>query len=299
MAISYPMFNNRSIAVCNRAPDSLFEKIVIKAGTDIPENLDVRGCIAFTRDKKLVGFLHKLIYLVQKILAIFHRRPLFDPYMMHGVIVLEKDKRRPGRLIVSHAVKHKDAEIKSDSTDHIHKNEVTEMIFYRPRNPKLIELLANYGAQTCFPSHIPENERGSAGNRGRGKFSIPTMIACVFVPPTLRRHADKRIAMIAADLLLKNQLKTVNGKKQESFFCTPYALAVLQGSVIVNAIPEAEKEKLIQLNDRAKITDAIFRRYKEKTQDPISKTYWENKILRIKTRFASSAQVCEVLDSLS
>jgi hypothetical protein len=278
-----------------------FDRIVLKAGESIPENLDLQGCIAFTRDANSYGILHKIIYIFQRIIAFFSRKKeLFDSYMSHGFIVLKKDQQNKDHLFIAHSI-ISSVPICTASRNYLQKKDVTEVVIYRPRNPEIREMLTRYGYQTAYtdPSLLPDNEKEAGAKKGKGSFSVGDMIASIFVPQTLREKADIRIAYLAADLLLGNQFKSVNGKKQESMFCSPYALSVLQGSVLINAMTGEERKDLVQLADRAKIAQAIFERFKQKTEDNISKTYWQNDILRIKTLYAMSAHIGEVLHSMS
>lgn len=293
--------NFQTYQTTTQTPEPLFDKIVLKAKSSLPEDLDLKGCIAFTRDTNHKGWLHQLVYIVQKIIACLSRKnAFFDTNLSHGFVVLDKDKNKKDYLLLSHAVIGKTS-IRTASRNYLQEDDVTELVIYRPRNQNVRELIAKYGAQTAYtdPKYLPEAEREAGAKKGKGQFSLSNMIASLFVRQKLRDKADKRMAYLAADLLLGNQFKTVNGKEQKAMFCSAYALAVIQGSVLINALTEADREALVQLKDRAQIANAIFGKFKQKSDGAVSKAYWEDKVLRIKTNYATSAHIGEVLNTIS
>ena len=121
-------------------------------------------------------------------------------------------------------------------------------------------MIIKYGYQTSYtnPKFLPEQEREAAAKKGKGQFSILKMSASIFVKQKLRDKADKRIAYLAADLLLGNQFKTVDGKKQEAMFCAPYTLAVLQASIVIDSMTTDVRETLTNLKDRAENRPGYF-----------------------------------------
>ena len=303
MFISSPLFQANPAVNAEKInqTEPFFDKIVLKAKKGIPEDLDLKGCIAFTRDTNHKGWLHKLIYAVQRIIAFLYRKnSFFDVHLSHGIVILDKDKNKKDHLIIAHSVVGKTS-IRTASRNYLQENYVTELVIYRPRNPNLRELIYKYGYQTSYtnPKHLLPQQQEAAAKKGKGQFSIPKMIASVFVKQKLRQKADKRIAYLAADLLLGNQFLTVKGKGQEAMFCGPYALAVLQGSELVNSLTKVEQVSLINLKDRTKIASQIFAKYKNKSINDVSKAYWNNTVLRIKTNFETSAHVGEVFHSIS
>lgn len=274
--------------------EPLFDKIVLKTNQNLPENLDLSGSIAFTRDTKHTGWIHKILYIAQRITAFLQqKKEVFDPNYCHGLIILNHDKIKKNNLVIAHSVLGKES-IRTASRNYLQDREVTELVIYRPRDKKIRELMTQYGYQTSYtnPKYLPENEREAASKKEKGQFSVANMFISLVTPQKLQRKVDARISLLAADLLMGQQFKTANGKKQEAMYCTPYALAVLQGSLVVNALTDKEKITLKNLGDRQLIASALSKRLDQPDES------WKNKVFHIKTDYAMSAHVVEILDSL-
>lgn len=273
----------------------LFDRLEISKG-DLPKGVDLSGCIAITRDRNHTGWLHILMWIGQLINAILFKRKTEYSTMAHGLIIVKHDDNKPNNLIVAHSVY---SGIRTSRRNYLAENEVTEMVVYIPKDRTLRDSLINYANQTAF------NPKDKEGVKKAAEFSTCDMLGSILHNRKYTKGATRsetvmrRVSEVVTDLLLGTQL--LNKKNQvRSYFCTPYATSILQGSILINSMKPEEIEDLKKLTDRQKIADAIFNRIKEKnSDDALSKTYWEHRVCRWNTRFIMSSVAAASLDRMS
>ncbi|NGX42332.1 MAG: hypothetical protein K940chlam7_00610 [Chlamydiae bacterium] len=293
-------------------PQALFEKIVLDTSKGVPTDLngnkiDLSGCIAITRDTKHKGILHILIWVAQKIHSFLFGRRNTDANLVHTSIILKSDgkKEKPDHLVLAHALL---GGIHTTSQSYFNKKDerVTEFVVWRPIDPKLQELLLKHADQTVFNKKREEQEGVDYRIRKAG-FGIVDMIGSTFrsTSKTPSQGAISRTANVVADLLLGNQILDKKGEKPHQFFCTPYVMSVLQGSLLIQALSDENKEKLLHDEDgntrsREELAHIIYCKISQKSDaSTISKAYWNSRICQLNARYLQSCYAADALDEVS
>ncbi len=112
------------------------------------------------------------------------------------------------------------------------------------------------------------------------QFSMPKMIGSAFKRQIVSgaEAAKTRAAYAAADLLLGQPLKDENGNLV-SYFCTAYAMTLLQGTTFLSCFNESEQE-MYQKCNRDIIKDIILKRM-ENHNHALYKVYDANEFMKI------------------
>jgi hypothetical protein len=225
-----------------------------------------------------------------------------------GTPVLRKDRN----LIIAHSVFDG---IETGSRDYLSEHDVTELHVYVPNNEQLRSLMLKHIKQTVFDKKkdaavqlaTKEDVAGQPkpSKKRLAAFSICNMICSVFnnFRESYRtENIRKRTAYLVADLLMGNQILDKKGNPK-SFYCTPYMVAVLQGSMLINSL-NGKTEELLRdgntLRTRDQIAGIIAGRIASKIDsDPLSKTYWENPVCGLNSRFVMSSYVTNDFDKIS
>jgi hypothetical protein len=101
------------------------------------------------------------------------------------------------------------------------------------------------------------------------------------------------------DLLRGEQLCDKAGNLR-SFFCSAYAITILQGSIIINAMTEKEKSELEKAGDRHAVAAKILSHLNDTQSDhSITQTFLNNKICRLDGRYIMSCYAEKILDKFS
>lgn len=121
---------------------------------------DIKGCVAITRDADTKGILHMIFYIAQVIhrffLSFFRDTSNFDAKLCHGLVLMGWDahKDREDRIVVAHAVF---SGIKTGSRNYFNDYDVTELVVYKPRDPKLRDLIVRNANQTASKEGVHNN----------------------------------------------------------------------------------------------------------------------------------------------
>lgn len=278
-----------------------FDRYVIKAKQDLPVDkagkpIDLCGAIGLIRDSKHEGWLHQLIYLVQKIHAkLFGRQA--DPDFSHVVVVLGHDKQKKDHLIVAHSAYEG---IRTETRAFVHEDCITEFVIYVPKNEKLRDLICKYGKQTAY---IDPNDHGS--NKQIPGFSLLDLAKSFMYnrPQAIMTAREiKRTSYLVADLLLGNQILDKKGKAK-SFHCTAYALSILQGSLLVSSLNRKKRQKLTKFKGM-RSRDEVAKLVQEKLKmcnptDKLSDIFWRHRVCQLNARFTMTSYAAGTFDELT
>ncbi|MFQ5729006.1 MAG: hypothetical protein ACE5GN_01425 [Waddliaceae bacterium] len=296
------------------APQALFEKIVLKANKGLPTDqngnpIDLRGCVAITQDAKHQGWLHKVMWLAQRIHTFILGRWKCDSTFCHGMIILDRDrtgrKGKEDNLIVAHSVLDG---IHTSSCNYLKEKHVTGLVVYRPVDPKLRELLIKHGNRTAYTDPRFQTDPSATDYKvQKAGFSFFDFISSCFrnlfsAPSNITK---KHTARIVADLLMDNQILDSKGKKPHAFFCMPYVMSVLQGSMLIQALSDEDKKALLvdeqgKPKSRKALAKAIYSKIKKKDNaDALSRAYWDSKICQQNARYITSCYAAKELDKVS
>ena len=283
------------------------------------------GSIGITRDTKKKGWLHPLLNKGQRLNSFFQGRNA-DPAMAHGMIILKNAVKKEGEdkihpFVFAHSVFQG---IQTAKRDYLQEDEVTELIIYRPKDAHIRELFCKNAYKTAY---VNKRELATPESpQQKSPFSIWDLLSSIFrnkkheacakygTQPSKRMM--KRTALLMADLLLGNQILNRKGNPR-ALFCMPYAVGILQGSLIMKALDEVgEEAKNKFINDKKgvplardqlskKILESIAVTNKEDLEQDdtfaqaLWETYWgDNKMPRIDYRYVMSAYVAKNLDKL-
>lgn len=141
-----------------------FDRYVFDREHPIPDNLDLKGAIAFNRDENREGSLHRILFICQKIFYALFRRGA-DPYMTHGWVCLGRDPNNNQAIVqlehgiftseettlrktlVAHGVF---TGIKTSTRDYLNESDVTQSYLYIPRNDHVRENILKYAHQSVY-----------------------------------------------------------------------------------------------------------------------------------------------------
>jgi hypothetical protein len=279
-----------------------------------------KGSITFSRDVRHYTWIHKIIFLFQKIQSWMTGRAYkTDADVCHGAIILGKGRQKenkPHPFLVAHALTNG---VVTSNWDALQDKDVTEILIYRPVDEKMREIYRKNAVRTAF---VPVKEfRTAESPLKKHNVTLWDMFSTIFhnrphsvcsKHGPICKRMKKRTAAIVADCLLGNQ--PLNDKeKPESFFCASYLSTMLQGSLFMRALDEgiSEGQKKHFLNDDKnyplkrchlikKIQHALE---KEDKDDVVAKRLWEvysrSKLARFDTKYTMSAYTVKKLDKLS
>lgn len=289
--------------------DKLFDKYVFRKDQLIPENLDLRGAICIERDSKHSGWLHKLMFLVQKIHQVLShifgwREGEFDPNLCHGSIIINRVKNKDGQydsntFIGNHALLSTGGV--STTTMHFERDNLTELVIYVPKTEALRRALINNSKQTCYDNRA---KNGHTNADRISPFATGDLARCSFHS---NRKPDERImrrtARAVADLLQGNQFLNKKGDKPRQFFCMPYVTTVLTTGLLASSLTNDERYHLKyddqgKLRSRDELANLIFNQMRDPNSS-LGKAFRTNPINQIDTRFLGTAYIANLFDKAS
>lgn len=256
---------------------------------------NLSGAIAFTADRKSTGWLHKLIYLVQiTYYKLFGKKSeSINPALMHGVIIVQKEAISD-KFTIAHSVF---SGIKTGIRDYPSEQDVTGMVIYCPKDQQLQQAIKDAALQTSF---TPQKHRKAISfekyNDQMGGFSIPDMVKSLFSrqsPTTYSDRVKKRLSFAVADLAKGNVFLDRKGKPK-SYFCTPYALTVVQSALLLQTLTAEEKQY-----DRESLANHVFKAITGSEKNRISECFNACPLLQLDGRYAMTAFTAHVLDQAS
>jgi len=293
----------------------MFTKYVYAKNDTIPD-IDFAGSIAFTRDSRSKGIVHKLIKSCQTVHSKCHSKTT-DIYMCHGLIIMDdetkhefknEEDRQSNSFVVAHGVFDG---IRTSKRNYLKDRDVTEIVIYKPNDEVLRKLIIDNIGKSVFDvaKYRKCMNDGIVCELGKAPFSYKDMITALSRFYEIKEyHKDhitskilysvRRICYIVADLIKGNQILSGSGKTLRSFFCTPYAIANIKASIIMHIIGENEINHLKEL-DRETITDILENLLVNKKDSELYKKYWETALLRSCDRFIFSCYACDALNALS
>ncbi len=294
--------------------NKLFDKYTVEANQghipDILKGWKNLGCLAITRDTKHRGYYHIIFYIFQSIHAWITGRKNVDPNINHAMILVNRNniEDHSRDFITAHAVKDSDkgsGDIKTIRTTYLDDYDVTQMIIYVPKEEKLRALLCKNAQQTSCLSRslkLADDE-----NKKLMKFSFFDIIGTFFRNKRKQTQIQKvseaakeRLAYLVADLLKGTQIFEKDGVNPRSFICSAYAMSILQGSMIINALTPTDLEELQNIKDRHVLAHKILDYMNDETSEhSLSKCYRNNKVCRLDARFLMSSYAAKRLDKLS
>lgn len=300
-----------SLASVDQPP--LFDKWIIPKNQDLPDDSNIEGVIAITRDTHHQGVLGKLIFVAQKIhnsvMKLFGWEAA-DVNLRHGMIILGKDlnPNKPDNYLIAHSVL---TGIKVSSWNPKTDPTITETVFWSPREQRLRDAIIKYTRQSAFDSHANEPDYKVQP----ADFSKKDMIFALFHNhrTTPSRDAMLHTSRAAVQLLVGEQLMNSKGSKPKSFFCTPYVTTLLQGILMMEALDPAERQQLTlgrvttptRVDCLARILlDALeTRAHTIEGTHPglmrLSERYWSNPICQLNGRYVYSCYAALKFDQLS
>lgn len=311
--VSSPSDHTFGVAVSYTAPDlhrSIhFDHYIFPAKSSIPPALNLRGAIAITRDSIGVTLMHKFISLIQRIHAWLLGREA-DHRICHAMVVLERDERMDGNLIVAHGIRVDgyDGMIIEKSND-LNDPSVTELNVFVPRDDKLRDLMCHHASLTAYDKLKDESENKQRLGMKKevtkiSHFSVFDMARSVFNNSrTHERTAKqaKRISYAVADLLMGNQFVDKNGVPR-GFFCMPYVATVLQTSLLIHNLKE-DKEKILKEGGKSRSRDEVAKCIQDKITGngagELSKLYAENPLFDFSDRYAIPCYTIQSLEKVS
>lgn len=265
----------------------LFDKYVFDRSNPIPKDLDITGAIAFNRDTKHVGHIHRLLFLFQKVFYGICRKGA-DPHMTHGWICLGPNPTKENQHIIAHGIFKG---IKTGSRDYLSENDVTQIHLYVPKTQELKNRILKYTNQTVY------NEKTSDSNFPKLGFSIPDMLKSSFHPgrkPTKRKMI--RTALAITDLLKGGQVRDRKNRPR-SLFCTPYVVMISQASLIINEMSQSQKE-IIRGLDRKQAAEKIYQWLKNDKRS-LGKKFKDNVLWQFNFRFGMTGDIVQQLNRFS
>lgn len=329
MAISFDTTHN--------PPQQLFEKYTIdkgyhiskqdEKGVMVPLSLTesekllnsnfFNGSLAFCRDTKHVGFFHKLQYCAQWIHAhLFGRARKFDPNLTHAVAILRKREhpktKHKHSFIVAHAYKKG---IVCSTRDYLSQKDVSELIIYKPIDKEVQDLYKECAEKNAYSN--TEAKGSCFSPTKKASYSFWNMLTSLF--HTKRQKKEhfpdeknlRRTAYLVSDFLLQQQIQNKKGRPK-SFFCSPYAAALLQGTVLLHSLRKHTLQEIVrfiqtddgQTLDRETLARKIQECFRGKNKDdPISESlgsfYRQSAVTRLDTRYITTGYLAQALDELS
>jgi hypothetical protein len=292
-------------------PNQLFYKIVLKTQKDggtgklpdqLPEGIELRGCIAFTKDTRRRTLFNIMVSLAQKLHAFIFNRKDDDTNVCHGFLIMNCDDKRPNNLIISHSTIKG---IRTTSRNYLIDPAATEIVIYVPKEKALRDLIERYGHQTAYTDPAFRTDGNTKNERMEmPKFSFKDLISSIFHKKESKSSkVKKRTSYVVTDLLMGQQIKN-RLNRPKPFFCSPYVLSVLQVSLLLKQLSEEQKFHLINQDgqplDRNAIAKSILGKIETYDEaDPLSKSYFLNRICRLDARFAPSCYTARALDKVS
>ena len=276
------------------------------------------GSLAFSRDNRHTGWLHKLIYLVQRIVALFTRAHNVDLDLCHGMVILQQGIKTASAPCHPFLIAHSAFEgIRTANRDYLSEPDVIELVIYRPREQGVRELYKIYAEKTAFVEDPARRSFFSPTQKAR--FSIGDMLVSVF---QRKRHAiyerqrtndsiTNRISYLVADFMLQNQILNASGKPM-AFDCSAYATSVLQGTVLLYGLRSHTMKDITDFMrrsggdglDRKRLARTIKQCFlKDNPIDAVAHSLYEvfrqNKLTNYNSQYAMSAFAARMLDKLS
>lgn len=283
-----------------------FDKYVFKKDELIPANLDLRGAICIEQDVKHTGWLHKLMFVVQKIHQFLSK--LFgwsckeiNPNVCHGSIIVDRVTNSSNYFMGNHSLLKNG--VKTTNMDFHHQTNITHLIIYVPKNQDLRELMVANAKQTCYEEY---NIYGHTKAERINEFATQDLVNSSFhIPQEPNKTIQKRTARAVADLLMGKQFLDEKGKKPRTFFCIPYLTTVLTATHLTQSLEPGEKELLLYRKDgtkrsRKEVAKQIYHSiYTFQESNSLSRAYWYNPIHQIDHRFLPTGYVKNFLDAVS
>lgn len=276
------------------------------------------GSIAISKDANHSGFVHKLIYIGQKIRALFSSSRQIDPELCHAMIVLKNGTKPPDSTSHPFYIAHSDpGGIRIENYDYLSDPTVTDLVIYRPRDPEIRSLYKVYASMTAYTEE--EATKTFFSPTQRPHYSYWDMFFSLF---QRKRHAiyekkikseeiTKRTSYLVADFFLQNQIKNPSGKPM-SFICSGFVSSVLQGTLIVYGLKGQTMKEISDFiyaagpypHNRDRLAKKIKKCFlKDHPNDHVAHSLWnafrQNKLTNYNSRFAMPAYIARSLDKLS
>jgi len=285
----------------------LFDRYRIGKEDPLPHNIPLEGAVAITRDTTHHGFVGKGIFTVQSVHNAFMRlfgKPKADTHLRHGVIVLGRDPNpeKPNNLLIAHSTL---SGIKMSSWNYHTDSDMTQFMLWVPKSENLREALVQHANQTAYNRYKADDPDYTVQ---RADFSYPDIAKGIFYNhrSTPSRASMELTARATAQLLIGEQFLDEEQRPQ-SFFCTPYVITVLQGTLLLDKLRKREikrlaKQEVQELQDQifvALMTHAHRRHRADHALSKLSKEFWENPVIHLNGRYVLSCYAARALDKVS
>lgn len=279
-----------------------------------------QGSLALSLDARHVSFIHKIIYVFQKIHAWLTGRHLDEEQKSscHGMVILKKGiagKKKAHPFLVAHAFTKG---IQTSNNDYLQTKEATGLVIYRPIDTRVREIYKRMAESTAFVDN--DKQRTALSPKERHQNSPWKMVLSFF---HTRKHAacgkhgpigqkvKQKIAALVADALLGSQPRDAQGHIQ-SFFCAPYALSLLQASLFMkelDGVEERTKSQFLsdtdgkELSRKKLIEKIVFSFEKEDKDTVIASRFWKlfssQKLARLDAEYIMPCYTIKHLNKLS
>lgn len=272
---------------------AMFKRHVLTKRSQIPDSINIKGCLAITRDTEGGSTLHKVFSVTQKIQRTLFGGNSFDPHLCHAVILLDKEKdeegQNTGKAIMAESLPEGTV---ISSHNYLEDPDVTEFVIYEPLSEEIRDLIVEHTYQTAAS---PSNEKVK-------QVAYPTMDALesAFHRPNDAKLEvqNKRLAFAVADLLHKDQFLDKTGENPQSLFCSAYTALILQTTLLIHELSEDEKEELRSIDNREERAGKILEKLKRK-EDPLARTFSSYSVCRLDARFAMPSFLGEALSEVT
>lgn len=320
MATSFPECQDESLPIETK----LFTKYVVRSEEELKQLHEeglLEGAFAITGDSKHKG-IHKAFHGAQtvckvweRISSLFRTKTPLNSDLCHGMIIVGwdntsemKDRKTKETLydndgvtpllndrpILAHSVK---TGVKTSAINYFTypDKDVDFISVYVPIDPELQKEIKKNAESACTSSEKVK----------RSSFSWKNLSLAFF---NRQKHGNsskkmrKDLAYLVADLLMEKPISTKSDENQaRSMFCMEFALSMVQASVLTKLFTPEEKSAFVEGKSREEVAKLIYNKLKkEDTEDSISKTYWETKIIRqIDPRYTLSSYGAAILDQVS
>lgn len=262
----------------------MFSKFIISKNQSIPPHVKLDGVVAFSRDAKHVGLLHNAFFYLQRAYYNIHRQGKCDPNLCHGMVFLKKGMKDKSVLIAHSVFKG----IVTSDRNYLVDRDLTELLIYVPEDEKTRKIMVKFAEQTS------KNPKKHAWKKHTYMpFSLRDLLLSLF--HSGKKPNLKRTALATADLL-QGHFITNRRNQPKGFFCTPYAMTILQSASIVSKLTP-EEERSLKTATRAGAARRLYKWLNDENH-ALGKELLKNKLWQYDTRFGMSGKAAALLDSL-
>lgn len=266
----------------------MFTKFVVSKSQSIPFHVNLEGAVAFTRDTKHVGALHKFFYYLQNAYYNMHRKKACDANLCHGMIFLKKGLKDDKTVLIAHSVFKG---IVTSDRNYLEDPDLTELVIYVPSDKKTRSIMVKFAEQTSKNPKMHTWKKNTYM-----PFSLKDLLLSLFHSNDNPSKEKMSRTVLATIDLIQGHFITNRRKKPKGLFCTPYAMTLLQSASITSKLSK-EEEFLLKTAPRERAAKKLYQ-WLNDTNHSLGKEFQRNRLWQFDTRYGMSGKAAALLDSL-